>query len=242
MILFVPPFLRLRRPRRLLSRGMRPVSSRFLQSSSSFECASPSRIYARENMRKKRRERERERKKSLLSRESSFFSPSVSSTLSFFLLLSLFPLSRGSLLVPVVPHAALCPFFFLSQSLPLRGVIAHGVSLSLSRRSRSFSSSPSRRTQLLLSRWFSYSALSFFFSSFLLFYRGWLLFHPSSHQREFFSLSPPPSLPQATPPPPYRIIPFSPPFSSSFFVPVDRRCSALFEFKHGSHWCLVSPS
>lgn len=95
----------------------------------------------------KEEERERERKKSVLSRESSFFSPSVSSTLSFFLLLSLFPLSRGSLLVPVRSScSALSLFlsFLISSSLSrsLRGVIAHGVS----RRSRSFSSSPSRRT------------------------------------------------------------------------------------------------
>lgn len=83
VILFVPPFLRLRRPRRLLSRGMRPVSSRFLQSSSSFERASPSRIYARENMRKKRREREKERKAFSHERARSSRPPFLPPFLSF---------------------------------------------------------------------------------------------------------------------------------------------------------------
>lgn len=129
---------------------MRPVSSRFLQSSSSFGRASHSpRMCVRE--------------KRSLTREFVLLvlSPFVSSTLSFFLLLSLFPLSRDSLLVSFVPYAAVSFSFFVDLFL-LRSPRCYRSRVSP--RSRSFSSSPS--AEELLSRWFSYSALSFFFSSF----------------------------------------------------------------------------
>lgn len=129
---------------------MRPVSSRFLQSSSSFGRASHS---PRTCVREKRS----------LTREFVLLvlSPFVSSTLSFFLLLSLFPLSRDSLLVSFVPYAAVSFSFFVDLFL-LRSPRCYRSRVSP--RSRSFSSSPS--AEELLSRWFSYPALSFFFSSF----------------------------------------------------------------------------
>lgn len=191
---------------------MRPVSSRFLQSSSSFERASSSpRTRAKERKRENEKENEREREKCSLTREFVLLvlSPFVSSTLSFFLLLSLFPLSRDSFLVPFVPHAAVS-FSFVSRSLPLTFSAVLSLT-SLSSVSLIFLLSPPAK-ELLLSRWFSYSASSFFFSSVLLFSCGWLFFHPSSHQRE--SISP------SQPPPPSTVPPS--PFSSSFFVPVDR--------------------
>lgn len=90
-----------------------------------------------------------------------------------------------------------CPFFFLSRSLPLARS---------PRRYRSFSSSPSAE-ELLLSRWFSYSASSFFFSSF----RPLILprvapfpseftperiFLPLSHRHRYMLLPPPPFFPR----------------------------------------------
>lgn len=140
---------------------MRPVSSRFLQSSSSFGRASHSpRMCVRENG---EGGGERVREKRSLTREFVLLvlSPFVSSTLSFFLLLSLFPLSRDSLSVSFVPYAAVSFSFFVDLFL-LRSPRCYRSRVSP--RSRSFSSSPS--AEELLSRWFSYSALSFFFSSF----------------------------------------------------------------------------
>lgn len=105
------------------------------------------------------REREafsHERVRSSRASRPSFLPPflSFSSFLSF--------LYRGT--PSWSPSFLMQPSLFLSLSISsscvLRGVIAHGVSP----RSRSFSSSPS--AEELLSRWFSYSALSFFFSSF----------------------------------------------------------------------------
>lgn len=170
---------------------MRPVSSRFLQSSSSFGRASPSpRTCAREN--------EGEREKSVLSRESSFFSSSLA--LRFFhpFLLSppfsLSSLSSGSL------------FFFLSLSIAssraLRAVIAHGclssVSLifllSLGRGASSFS----LVLRVVLFLFFLPSSYSPAGGSFSI----------RVHTRESISSPRPPSPAYCTP--------------SSFFVPVDR--------------------
>lgn len=117
----------------------------------------------------------------------------------------------------------------ISSSCVLRGVIAHGVSP----RSRSFSSSPS--AEELLSRWFSYSALSFFFSSFRPLTLPRVAPFPSEFTPERVILPP-----SATPPPPY-CAPLLPPFRV-LFCPCRSWCSALFEFKRGSHRCLVSPS
>lgn len=156
---------------------------------------------------------ERVREKRSLTREFVLLvlSPFVSSTLSFFLLLSLFPLSRDSLSVSFVPYAAVSFSFFVDLFL-LRSPRCYRSRVSPRSRS-SFSSSPS--AEELLSRWFSYSALSFFFSSFR-----------------------PPALPRVAPFPseftPERVIlPLTPrrlrrtvppllPLSASFFVPVDR--------------------
>jgi len=107
---------------------MRPVSSRFLQSSSSFGRASPSparaRALARGGANEREREREREERS---SRESSFLSPFVPSTLSLFLLLSLFPSSSGLLSYPSV---RLPPFLLYPLSLPLS--FTHSLTLTLS--------------------------------------------------------------------------------------------------------------
>lgn len=208
---------------------MRPVSSRFLQSSSSFGRASHSpHVCVRENG-----GGERVREKRSLTREFVLLvlSPFVSSTLSFFLLLSLFPLSRDSLLVSFVPYAAVSFSFFVDLFL-LRSPRCYRSRVSP--RSRSFSSSPS--AEELLSRWFSYSALSFFFSSFRPLTLPRVAPFPSEFtpERVILPLShaasavlyPPPSSP------PFRVL----------FCPCRSWCSALFEFKRGSHRCLVSPS
>lgn len=195
---------------------MRPVSSRFLQSSSSFERASSSpRTRAKERKREHEKKNEGKREREIFSHEGvrsscplalRFFHPFFLSppfSLSFIERLLLGPL-RSS---------CSCLFFVrfsISSSYVLRSVIAHESLLSLAHFPPLPPLPPAK--ELLLSRWFSYSASSFFFSSVLLFSCGWLFFHPSSHQRE--SISPP------QPPPPSTVPPS--PFSSSFFVPVDR--------------------
>lgn len=187
---------------------MRPVSSRFLQSSSSFGRASHSpRMCVRENG-----GGERVREKRSLTREFVLLvlSPFVSSTLSFFLLLSLFPLSRDSLLVSFVPYAAVSFSFFVDLFL-LRSPRCYRSRVSP--RSRSFSSSPS--AEELLSRWFSYSALSFFFSSFRPLTLPRVAPFPSEFtpERVILPLS---HAASAVLCPPLL------PLSASFFVPVDR--------------------
>lgn len=206
---------------------MRPVSSRFLQSSSSFGRASHSpRMCVREN-----EGGERAREKRSLTREFVLLvlSPFVSSTLSFFLLLSLFPLSRDSLLVSFVPYAAVSFSFFVDLFL-LRSSRCYRSRVSP--RSRSFSSSPS--AEELLSRWFSYSALSFFFSSFRPLTLPRVAPFPSEFtpERVILPLSHAATAVPCPPSPPFRVL----------FCPCRSWCSALFEFKRGSHRCLVSPS
>lgn len=183
------------------------------------------RAYERENENESERERERvfshERARSSRPLAFRFFHP-----FSFFLLLSLFPLSRGSLLVPFVPRAAVSFSFFLNL-LPLRSPQCYRSRVSP--RSRSF----------------SFSSPGFFFLGGSRTPRCPFSFLPSSHSaaggsfsirvhtRE--SISPPQPLP--------RVLPYSP-FSPFLvlFCPCRSRCSALFEFKRGSHRCLVSTS
>lgn len=171
-------------------------------------------VYARSRARENESERERERER-VFSHERARSScplalPFVSSTLS---------LSFSSFLSFLYREApSWSPSFlaqlslFLSFSISCPCVLLAVLSLtSLSSVSLIFLLFP----RLLLSRWFSsYSALSFFFSSVLSFCRGWLFFHPSSHQREYFS-------PSAAASPP-TVHPSLLPLSSSFFVPVDR--------------------
>lgn len=191
---------------------MRPVSSRFLQSSSSFGRASHSpHMCVRENG---GGGGERVREKRSLTREFVLLvlSPFVSSTLSFFLLLSLFPLSER-LPLGLLRSLCSCLFFFLCRSLPL----AFSAVLSLTGLS-----SVSLIFLLSLGGGASFSVVLVFRVVLFLF------FLPSSrspaggsfsvrvHTRESNSPPQPRRLRRTVPP-----LPFSP-FPRSFFVPVDR--------------------
>jgi len=183
---------------------MRPVSSRFLQSSSSFGRVSPSpHMCARENERKRERKAfSHERARSSRPLALRFFHPFFLSppfSLSFIERLPLDPLH----------FSCNCLFFFLSRSLPLAFSAALSLTGSLLGPAH-FLPLPRRRSFFFLGGSRIPRCPFSFLPSVLLSSRGWLLFHPSSHRREYFS-------PSATPPP----LPSSP-FSSFFFVPVDR--------------------
>lgn len=213
----MPAFLRLRRPRRLLSRGMRPVSSRFYARFLVLQAHLSLSLHVRA--------REREEEKREREKDSLFLSPFVSSTLSFFLFLSLFPPIER---IPLV-FAQLSPTLPLFLSLPL---LAFSTVLSLTGLTH-FPPLPRSGGASALRFSFSVILRMVLFPFVLLFSRGWF----STRVRARVSLPLAATAPTISP---YRTSLF--PFSSSFFCPCRSRCCALFEFKRGSHRCLVSSS
>lgn len=134
------------------------------------------------------REKEKEERS---SRERTHSSPFVPSTLSLFLLLSLFP-SSGPPLEPLRSSRScllfsLSLYFSLSLSLsfPLRSVIAHGSLLGLTH----FPPLPRRRRFFSVVLVFRAVVLFLFFPLVPLFSRGWFLFHPSSRRSVSLSLT-----------------------------------------------------
>lgn len=206
---------------------MRPVSSRFLQSSSSFERASSS-AYTREREKENEGKREREvfshegvrssRPLALRFFHPFFLSPPFS--LSFIERLLLGPL-RSS---------CSCLFFVrfsISSSYVLRSVIAHESLLSLAH----FPPLPPGKGASSFSVVLVFRVVLFLFFRPLILLRVALFPSEFTPEREYFSFSAAASI--------YRA-PFS--LFLVLFCPCRSRCSALFEFKRGSHRCLVSPS
>lgn len=163
------------------------------------------RIYARERIREKERERERKVFSHERARSSHPLALRVSSTLSFFLLLSLFLLSRES--PSFLMQLSLFLSFLIFSFCVLRNVIAHESLLGLAH----FPPLSRQRSFFFLgdSRILRYP-FSFLPSSYS---PAGASFSIRVHTRE--SVSPP------QPPPPPPTVPPSP-FSSFFFVPVDR--------------------
>lgn len=142
---------------------------------------SPPRVCARERMREKEREKRFSHERARSSRPlalRSFFHPFFLSppfSLSF---IERLPLGR-------LRSSCSCLFFFLSRSLPLAFSACYRSRVSPWSLAH-FPPLPRRRSFFFLGgsriprRPFS------FLPSVLLFSRGWLLFHLSSHQREYF--------------------------------------------------------
>lgn len=213
---------------------MRPVSSRFLQSSSSFGRASLShRVRARQRKEKKKRMR------SVPSHESARFSRPLLALRSFYpFFLSFFLLSLSLINDSPLPSSPLS-LSLSSSSRVVRNVIAHEVSP----QSHSFSFSPSTEALLLFQVLFLGGSCipcsPFPFLPFvLLFSRGWLPFSTRVRARVYLPLTATTIAAAAS-----ATTSFFLSFLFFFFFYSCRsRCSALFEFKRGSRRCLVSPS
>lgn len=179
------------------------------------------------------REKEKEERS---SRERTHSSPFVPSTLSLFLLLSLFPSSGPPSRTPpfLTQLSPFLPFsLFLSFSLPLIPT-PQCYRSRVSPRSHSFSSSPSSEALLLGgSRIPRRCPLPFLPAGSLILPR--VVPFPPEFAPECISL-------------PYRhrhlhrAVPASPFLRRPFLSLSIAVCSALFEFKRGSRRCLVSPS
>lgn len=181
--------------------------------------------------------------------------PFVPSTLSFFLLLSLFPSLSGVPLFTSLWHSYLSPFFSLSRSLSrsllsrssrcYRSQVSHSLSLSsVSLIFLLFSSAEALLLSVLL--------LVVLVSRVVLF----LFFHPFSYSPAGGSFSTRvragvslPLIATSAAAAASTLLSFhhlpllaTSPFSLILFCPCRSRCSALFEFKRGSRRCLVSPS
>lgn len=193
----------------------------------------PLRVHARkrERERMRRRTREREREKSVLSRESSFFSSSRPSFLPPFLSFSSFL----SFLYQETPSWSPSSLMQLSLFLSFLDLfLLRSPQCYRSRVSPRFAHFPPLPPDEGAS---SFSVVLVFRVVLFLFFRPLILLRvalfPSEFtpEREYFSSSTAASI--------YRA-PFS--LFLVLFCPCRSRCSALFEFKRGSHRCLVSPS